>query len=309
MPTTRTVMPTTSATAAATVTPTVAPILTHVKNQRDALAPAEQRVAELVLKDAESVIAAPIADLATRAGVSQPTVVRFCRSLGYSGFPEFRLALARAMALDSASGVPYVHRDVSPKDKPRDVISKVFHRAAGTLTRVAGALDARAFEGAIAALSGAQRIEFYGLGNSAVVAQDAQYKFFRLGVPAVHYADSHMNILSAPLLKRGDVVVAISASGRTRELCRAAELARDAGARVIALTTAGSPLARLAHVVLNAEVDEDPDLYSPMTSRIAHLAIIDALAVSVALKRGAALARALEKSKQALKTLRFPRQR
>jgi RpiR family transcriptional regulator, carbohydrate utilization regulator len=281
-------------------------MITQIRNRYESLSPAEQRVAELVLKDAESVIAAPIAALAARAKVSQPTVVRFCRALGFAGFAEFRIKLARAVAVDSAPGVPFVHRDVAAADKPADVIAKVFNRAAGTLMRVSAALETRAFEKAVGLLAAARRVEFYGQGNSAVVAQDAQYKFFRLGAPAVHYADSHMNILSAPLLKKGDVVVAISASGRTRELCRAAELARTAGAAVIAVTTARSTLAGLAHVVLNAEVDEDPDLYSPMTSRIAHLAIIDALAVGVALRRGPSLARALEKSKQELKTLRFP---
>jgi RpiR family transcriptional regulator, carbohydrate utilization regulator len=282
------------------------PIITQIRNRYESLSPAEQRVADLVLKDAESVITAPIAALAARAKVSQPTVVRFCRALGFAGIAEFRIKLARAVAVDSAPGVPFVHRDVGAADPPADVIAKVFNRAAGTLMRVSVALDTRAFEQAVGLLAAARRVEFYGQGNSAVVAQDAQYKFFRLGAPAVHYADSHMNILSAPLLKKGDVVVAISASGRTRELCRAAELARTAGAKVIAVTTARSTLAGLAHVVLNAEVDEDPDLYSPMTSRIAHLAVIDALAVGVALKRGPSLARALEKSRRELKTLRFP---
>lgn len=281
-------------------------MITQIRNRYESLSPAEQRVADLVLKDAESVIAAPIAALAARAKVSQPTVVRFCRALGFAGFAEFRIKLARAVAVDAAPGVPFVHRDVGATDRPAEVIAKVFNRAAGTLMRVSTALDARAFDQAVRALASARRIEFYGLGNSAVVAQDAQYKFFRLGAPAVHYADSHMNVLSAPLLKKGDVVVAISASGRTRELCRCAELAREAGAKVVAITTAHSTLAALAHIVLNAEVDEDPDLYSPMTSRLAHLAIIDALAVGVALARGPQLARALEKSKQELKSLRFP---
>jgi RpiR family carbohydrate utilization transcriptional regulator len=282
-------------------------MLTHLRNHYAALSASEKRVADIVIKDAESVVEQPIATLAKRAKVSQPTVVRFCRSLGFTGYAEFRIRLARAVAADVAPGVPFVHRDVKPADQPADIVAKIFNRATGTLMQVSKALDTHAFEAAIKLLADAKRVEIYGLGNSAIVAQDAQYKFFRLGAPAIHYADSHMNILSAPLLNKGDVVIAISASGRTRELCHAAEQARDAGAKVIALTTRDSPLAKIAHVVLNAEVEEDPDVYSPMTSRIVHLTIIDAVAVALALRRGPALARALEKSRQQLKALRFPR--
>jgi RpiR family transcriptional regulator, carbohydrate utilization regulator len=162
-------------------------------------------------------------------------------------------------------------------------------------------------DSAIKTLTKASRVEFYGLGNSSVVAQDAQYKFFRLGLPTIYFADSHMNNLSAPLLAKGDVVVAISASGRTRELCRSAELAHSAGATVIAITIPRSPLSTIADITLNAEVEEDPDLYSPMTSRIVHLTIIDALAVGVALARGPKWVSKLEKSKDELRVSRLPR--
>jgi RpiR family transcriptional regulator, carbohydrate utilization regulator len=282
-------------------------MLTKLRNLRPGLSQSEQRVADLVLKQPQWVIDASIAMLAKKAAVSQPTVIRFCRSLGLNGYLDFRLKLAQTLAAESAPGVPYVHGDVKASDRPAEIVSKVFDRAAGTLMRVGKALDIRAMDLAVKALSKANRVEFYGLGNSSVVAQDAQYKFFRLGVPAIHFADSHMNNLSAPLLAKGDVVVAISASGRTRELCRSAELARDAGAMVIAITIPRSPLAMIADITLNAEVEEDPDLYSPMTSRIVHLTIIDALAVSVALARGPKWVTKLEKSKDELKVSRLSR--
>jgi RpiR family transcriptional regulator, carbohydrate utilization regulator len=282
-------------------------MLTKLRNLRPGLSQSEQRVAELVLRQPQWVIDASIAMLAKKAAVSQPTVIRFCRSLGLNGYLDFRLKLAQTLAAESAPGVPYVHGDVKASDRPAEIVSKVFDRAAGTLMRVGKALDIRAMDAAIKMLTKANRVEFYGLGNSSVVAQDAQYKFFRLGVPAIHFADSHMNNLSAPLLAKGDVVVAISASGRTRELCRSAELAHSAGATVIAITIPRSPLATIADITLNAEVEEDPDLYSPMTSRIVHLTIIDALAVSVALARGPKWVTKLEKSKDELKVSRLPR--
>jgi RpiR family transcriptional regulator, carbohydrate utilization regulator len=282
-------------------------MLTKLRNLRPGLSQSEQRVADLVLRQPQWVIDASIAMLAKKAAVSQPTVIRFCRSLGLNGYLDFRLKLAQTLAAESAPGVPYVHGDVKATDRPADIVSKVFDRAAGTLMRVGKALDIRAMDTAIKTLTKASRVEFYGLGNSSVVAQDAQYKFFRLGLPTIYFADSHMNNLSAPLLAKGDVVVAISASGRTRELCRSAELAHSAGATVIAITIPRSPLSTIADITLNAEVEEDPDLYSPMTSRIVHLTIIDALAVGVALARGPKWVSKLEKSKDELRVSRLPR--
>ncbi len=282
-------------------------MLTKLRNLRPGLSQSEQRVADLVLRQPQWVIDASIAMLAKKAAVSQPTVIRFCRSMGLNGYLDFRLKLAQTLAAESAPGVPYVHGDVKATDRPADIVSKVFDRAAGTLMRVGKALDIRAMDAAIKILTKANRVEFYGLGNSSVVAQDAQYKFFRLGLPAIHYSDSHMNNLSAPLLAKGDVVVAISASGRTRELCRSAELAHSAGATVVAITIPRSPLSTIADITLNAEVEEDPDLYSPMTSRIVHLTIIDALAVGVALARGPKWVSKLEKSKDELRVSRLPR--
>ncbi len=282
-------------------------MLTKLRNLRPGLSQSEQRVADLVLKQPQWVIDASIAMLAKKAAVSQPTVIRFCRSMELNGYLDFRLKLAQTLAAESAPGVPYVHGDVKATDRPADIVSKVFDRAAGTLMRVGKALDIRAMDGAIKTLTKASRVEFYGLGNSSVVAQDAQYKFFRLGLPAIYFSDSHMNNLSAPLLAKGDVVVAISASGRTRELCRSAELAHSAGATVIAITIPRSPLSGIADITLNAEVEEDPDIYSPMTSRIVHLTIIDALAVGVALARGPKWVSKLEKSKDELRVSRLPR--
>ncbi len=282
-------------------------MLTRLRNIMPRLSSSEQRVAEVVLKQPQWVLDAPISKLAMKAQVSQPTVVRFCRSLNLSGYPDFRLKLAQSLATDSATGVPYVHRDVKANDSAAEIVSKVFDRGAGTLMRVAKSLDSTAMDAAIKVLVRARRIEFYGNGNSSIVAQDAQYKFFRLGVPAVHYADSFMNRLSAPLLGKDDVVVAISASGRTRELCRSVELATAAGATVIALTPPNSPLAKLATIKIETDIEEDPDVYSPMTSRIVHLTVIDALAVGVALKRGAGLVTNLEKSKDELQAMRLPR--
>jgi RpiR family carbohydrate utilization transcriptional regulator len=277
------------------------PLLARIEASSPDLRKSERAVAEFVLAHPNEVLSISIAELAYRVGVSQPTVARFVNALGFSGFKEFKLRLAQSLA----SGVPYVHRDVSPDDSLDEVAPKVFNRTIGALMSVRNQLDAARLGRAVEIITRAGRMEFYGIGNSGIVASDAQHKFFRFGIPSVAYSDPHTQGMAATLLEEGDVVVAISASGRTPELIRACELAREAGAEVIAITASGSPLARIASLVLAADVPEDPDVYAPMTSRIAHLALIDVLSVSVALASGPDLIKRLERTKQTLRDKRI----
>lgn len=282
---------------------TAAPLLAQIEAARERLSKAEQRVADYVLGYPDDIMNQSIGALAGRIGVSQPTVARFCLALGFTGFKEFKLRLVQSLA----GGVPFVHRDVGVGDPASALVAKVLDRTIAALMRVRNELDAVALDQAIALLANARTIEFYGAGNSGIIAADAQHKFFRLGVPTVAYSDAHIHGMAATLLQPGDVVMAISNTGRTRDLLRSVECARQAGADVVGITASGSPLAKLSTVALCADVEEDPDVYSPMTSRIAHLAIIDVLAVGVALSRGPGLLARLEKAKQSLRERRVPR--
>jgi RpiR family carbohydrate utilization transcriptional regulator len=138
----------------------------------------------------------------------------------------------------------------------------------------------------VEAFTKGKRIEFFGVGNSGVVAQDAQHKFFRLGMHTIAYSDGHMQVMSASLLGPGDCVVVISNSGRTRDLMDACDIARKNGATTIVITASGSPLASAGHIHLAADHPEGYDRYSPMVSRLLHLMIIDILATCVALRIG-----------------------
>jgi RpiR family carbohydrate utilization transcriptional regulator len=150
-----------------------------------------------------------------------------------------------------------------------------------------------------------RRIEFYGAGNSGIVAQDAQHKFFRLGVTSLATSDGHMQVMSATLLGPGDCAEIISNSGRTRDLMDAADIARKNGATTIAITASGSPLASACHIHLAADHPEGYDRYSPMVSRLLHLLVIDVLATCVALRIGPALQPALEQMKNNLRAKRY----
>ena len=270
-----------------------AKVLDRIESLLDAMRPSEQTVGRYVLSHPNLVISLSFPEIAARTGVSQPTVARFCMAAGFSGYRDFKLRLAQSLA----HGVPFVHHDVGLQDSMADVGAKVFDRGIAALVTVRNHLDPVALERATQLLANAARIEFYGLGNSGIVALDAQHKFFRLGVPAVAYSDPHVHAMSASLLGKDDVVVAISGTGRTRELIRSVEIARAAGAAVIAISASASPLARLATVALHADVPEDLDVYAPMTSRMVHLVMIDVLSVGVALARGPALAKKLKRAK------------
>ncbi|WP_114813278.1 MurR/RpiR family transcriptional regulator [Paraburkholderia kururiensis] len=268
-------------------------MLSQVEAMREQLRPSERKLADYVLESPREVLDLSMTEVADRAGVSQPTIARFCRALGFSGFREFKIRLAQGVA----AGVPAVYRDVRPDEPVPGVAAKVLDRTIGALIQVRNTLSSDAVAAAIALLAAARRIEFYGAGGSGIAAQDMQHKFFRLGMPSVAYSDPHTFLMSAALLGDGDVVVAISNTGRTRDIVDAAKAALAGGAKVIAITHGNSPLARIATVGLHANVDEDTDIFSPMTSRTSHLAIGDILAVGVALQRGPALAEKLKKAK------------
>ncbi|MHB8948632.1 MAG: MurR/RpiR family transcriptional regulator [Rhodoferax sp.] len=250
------------------------------------LAPAEQRVAKLVLSDPRSFAKQPISELAQRAHVSKPTVVRFCRSVGYDGLSDFKLKLAGSVS----EGVPFIHRSVDADDKTGDIMVKVIDNTVAAFLKYRNDASTAAMEKATTALVQAyaqnKRIEFFGVGNSGIVAQDAQHKFFRLGINTMAYSDGHMQVMGATLLRKGDCVVIISNSGRTRDLMDACDIARKHGATTIVITASGSPLAAAGHIHLAADHPEGFERYSPMVSRLLHLLIIDILATCVALAIG-----------------------
>ena len=261
-------------------------MLDRIKASLPSLAPAEQRVGKLVLLDPRTFASLPVSELADRAHVSKPTVVRFCRSMGYDGLSDFKLKLAGTVS----EGVPFIHRSVDVDDKVGDVLVKVIDNTVAAFLKYRNDASTHAIEKAVDALvstyNGRGRIEFYGAGNSGIVAQDAQHKFFRLGINAIAYSDGHMQVMSASMLGPGDCLVIISNSGRTRDLMDAADIARKHGATVIVVTASGSPLATAGHIHLAADHPEGYDRYSPMTSRLMHLMVIDVVATCLALRIG-----------------------
>jgi glucokinase len=258
-------------------------VFERIRQMRDALTPAERRVADLALNHPRSIINDPIIDIARKADVSQPTVIRFCRSLGCQGLSDFKLKLATGLT----GTIPVSHSQVHLGDTATDFGAKVLDNTVSAILQLREHLNFESVERAIDILNGARRIEFYGLGNSNIVAQDAHYKFFRFGIPTIAYGDLYMQAASAALLGKGDVIVAVSKSGRAPELLRVLEVAMQQGATVIAITSSNTPLAKRATVALETDHIEIRESQLSMISRILHLLIIDILAVGVAIRRAA----------------------
>ncbi len=271
-----------------------------ISDQLPCLRKSERKVAEYILANPHGAIRMRIVDLAAQADVSEPTVIRFCRAVGCNGFQDFKLALAQQLAASPSFG----QIAVTDTDSVAEYTFKVFDSTVDTLLKVRDHLDLALLDLAVKALCAAKRVEFYGFGASAAVAFDAQHKFFRLQLVTAAYSDPHLQNMSATSLEPGDAVVAISQSGRTRALLDSMELVKRRGAQVIALAPSATPVARAATIPITIDVKEDIQLYTPLSSRIAHLAVIDVLAIGVAQHKGAALADHLLQLQAGLQVLR-----
>jgi len=263
-------------------------MLERIKSTLSNLAPAEQRVGKLLLTDPRTFSTLPVTELAERAQVSKPTVVRFCRSMGYEGLSDFKLKLAGSLS----EGVPFIHRNVGAQDSSNEVLVKVIDNTVTAFLKYRNDASSAAIDKAAEAIAlthkKGKRLEFFGVGNSGIVAQDAQHKFFRLGFNTISHSDGHMQIMSASLLGHGDCLVVFSNSGRTRDLLDSCEIAKKNGATTIVVTASGSPLSSTGKIHLSADHPESYERFSPMVSRLLHLMIVDVLATAVALRIGSA---------------------
>lgn len=263
-------------------------VIAAIKDGFDVLRPAERRVAEAVLADVRGAVAETNAELARRAGVSEPSVTRFCRAVGCDGVRDFKLKLAQSLVV----GELYLDATDPPMPDGKDVPpfwGPVLHEARRALREVERQLAPADVLAAAEAVAGARRVAAFGLGGSASpLAVETQHRLFRYGVPVTAATDPYVMRMTAATLRPQDVVIAVSASGKTREVIEAVELARHYRARTIAVTAARSPLAAAVEMPLVADIAEYPDTLLPTAARFAYLAIIDLLAAATGYRMGSA---------------------
>jgi len=276
--------------------------LSFISEHYDDLRRSERKVADSVLANAEQIIHYSVSQLAEEAKVSDPTVIRFCRSLGFKGFQDFKIRLAQSVV----PTVRAIHESVEENAEAPDLVQRVFEANIDAVRSTLKTLDFPTVNAVVEALAHADRIVFHGLGGSAAVAMDAYHKFFRIGIPCVWLDDVHMALMAASMMKPGEVFVVISHSGASRDVVETAEVAAATGATTVAIVSySKTPLAKVVNHTLRVGSTEIDFRFEPMASRIAQLSVVDVLSVGVSLKRSDEVIANLSKSRRALARKKF----
>ncbi|EGL18816.1 MULTISPECIES: MurR/RpiR family transcriptional regulator [Paenibacillus] len=255
------------------------------------LTKSEQKVADTVLKDPEATVFYTITDLAEKAEVGETSVIRLCRKLGYKGYQEFKLSLVQVLATPSEQ----VHGKIEESDDLDQIMKKMTSQNSQAVQNSTSLLNVQELQQAIDAILAARKILFFGVGSSGITAQDAKYRFMRLGFNVDAGTDGHIIAMNASLVEKGDVVVGISSSGSTKDLVDAVRLAKQKGAYIICLTNhARSPIANQSDVVLLATAKETPLQGGAFSSKLAQIHLLDILSTAVAMQMKDQTYRALE---------------
>ena len=206
-----------------------------------ALRAAEQRVADFILKHPDELIYLTVTELAERTNTSESTVVRLCQKIGYKGYQEFKIVLAR----DLVGPTTEIYAAIEPGDDLATIKNKVFQANAQALRDTLEVLDDVQLQLAVDTIAGARRLEIYGVGGSSPLALDAYHKFVKLGVAAVALSDGDLMAMSSSLLGQGDVALGISHTGASRVVTDALGRAKRHGARTICIThRSSSPITK-----------------------------------------------------------------
>lgn len=268
--------------------PTVAdrsPTTVRARGLLPSLSPAEQRVARVVIDEAATAARLTITELADRAGSSEATVIRFCRTLGFGGYSELRLTLAAEAGreYEATAAGESIGSDISETDELAAVVKKIAFADARAVEETARQIDLAVLAQVVDIVAGARRVNIYGVGASAFVAADFQQKLHRIGLIAYAWSDMHMALTSAALLDERDVAFGISHTGTTMDTIEAFTHAGRRGARTVALTNfPKSPITRVADLVLTTAARETTFRSGAMSSRLAQLTVIDCVFVGVA---------------------------
>ena len=277
-------------------------ILLSIKEKYPQMGHSEKLMADWLMKNFSDMMNMSISELANNCGCGEATIVRFSRRLGLSGYQELKLKIAQESANTAAGGVMGIEQD----DTCYEIFKKRISDIHIALENTKSVLNPEEFEKAANALRTASRIVIFGLGNSASVAVDAQHKFLRAGLDAVAYCDNHMQAIAASHLHKGDVAIGISHSGASIDVVEALKTAKEAGALTICLTNFGnSPIQRYSDIVLNTRSDETKYSILAMSSRIAQLAIFDALYTYIVMNSNKAAVKAIKETETALQSKKY----
>ena len=257
-------------------------ILLKIREMKDSLTPVERTIADFILDNPADIPMLSIKVLATKTKTSDASVLRFCKTLGYSGYRDFIVSISASLgSMEEDTADQYT--DIQPGDDLQTIINNISLNNCKSIEDTLSIIDRKAIAKAVELLRKTQRIDFFGVAASGLVCMDAQQKFMRINKMSHAFTDGHSQLTAATLLKSGDVAVMISNSGNTAEILEALEVAKASGATVIAITRYNrSRLAEKADIVLFISTPEITIRSGAMGSRIAMLNVIDILFAGVA---------------------------
>lgn len=258
-------------------------ILTRIAERGPTLRLAEQKVAQVILEDVAGAASASINALARKAGVSEASVTRLAKALGCRDVRDLKLRLARATAV----GQRFLQHEpdtAGAEPAPPSLTDRLHADVVAVLEANRQLIDEAQIERASRLLQDARMVYAFGMGGGSTwLADEARYRLARLGRPVASYQDAVLQQMVAATLVKGDVVLAFSVSGSVPEMLASCDVAREYGARVIAVTALGSPLAARADVLLPVRALETDFIFKPSASRYAMLLVLDVLATRLAL--------------------------
>ncbi|MDG0874205.1 MurR/RpiR family transcriptional regulator [Paenibacillus thiaminolyticus] len=257
-------------------------ILIKIRDMKDSLTPVERVVAEYVLANLEEIPHLSIKSLAQLTKTSDASVLRFCKTMGYTGYRSFIVSISASLgSMEDEQKDQYT--DIQPGDDLNTIISNISRNNSKSIEDTLCVIDRKEIERAVKVLRESRRIVFFGIGASGLVGIDAEQKFSRINKMCHAYTDGHSQLTAATLLEKNDVAIFISNSGNTADILDALDIAKKNGACIIAITKyTKSPLAENAHIVLSISTPEITIRSGAMGSRIAMLTVIDILFAGVA---------------------------
>lgn len=277
-------------------------ILLKIKELYSQMGGSERKIADWIISNFQEIIGLSINELASRCGCGEATIVRFSRRLGLSGYQELKLKIAQESANTVQSGMIGIEEG----DRCYDIFTKRIRDIAVALENTKSVLNPEEIEKAATVIKDARRIVIFGLGNSASIAVDAQHKFLRAGLDAIAYCDNHMQAIAASHLHKGDAAIGVSHSGASIDVVDALKISREAGATTICVTNFGSsPINEYSDIILNTRSEETKYSILAMSSRIAQLAIFDAIYTYIVMHSNKAAVRAIKDAETALHSKKY----
>jgi DNA-binding MurR/RpiR family transcriptional regulator len=269
---------------------------------KSSLSNSEKKVIDYVLEHPEEVIYLSVSGLAEKSDVSDATVVRACRKVGMNGYQDLKVTLAQ----DIVTPLQSIHEEINEDDTVSQITKKVFQSTMHTLEYTCDALQSDSMEKAVEIIENTKRINIFGLGNSHSIALDLQHKLMRLGMDAVAFTDSHMQMIAAVNTKKTDCVFAISHSGSSKDIVDAVKAAKENGAKVVSITNIGkSPLSDASDVQLTTMSRESKYHIVALASRVAQMTIIDTIYTIIALRKKESAIESFRKIEKGLESKKY----